>query len=377
MSYQADITIIGAGVVGLAIASRVASEDREVYLLEKNETFGQETSSRNSEVIHAGIYYPEGSLKAKTCLEGNILLYELCQKYGIGHRKLGKIIVATHDTEVDELEILLKRGESNGVDGLKMLSQQELGKLEPSVKGVATLLSPSTGIINSQALMRYFLGSAIDNGVQVAYRTKVVGIDKASGEYKVRVEDSGGSFSFMSTVIINCAGLYSDEVAEMIGVNVAKVGYKLHYCKGEYFSVGNGKDKLVNRLVYPVPKTGEGGHGIHVTLDLDRRMRLGPNSHYVEKIDYLVDNSQKRAFYESVVKILPFIEYDDLEAEMAGIRPKLQAEGEDFKDFVINHECDKGLPGFINLIGIESPGLTSAPAIAKYVSNLVNEALKN
>ncbi len=311
------------------------------------------------------------------CLEGNALLYELCQKRGIGHRKIGKIIVATDDTEARELEMLLKRGKNNGVKGLELLSYRELRKLEPSVKGVAALLSPSTGIVDSQALMRYFLGKAGDNGTRIAYRTKVVGIDKTSVGYKVRVEDSYGSFSFTTAVIINCAGLHSDEVAEMVGINIAKAGYKLHYCKGEYFSVGNQKNKLVSRLVYPVPKTGEGGHGIHATLDLDARMRLGPNACYVDRIDYSVDNSQKRAFYESAIKILPFVEYDDLEPEMAGIRPKLQAEGEDFKDFVINHEYNRGLPGFINLVGIESPGLTSAPAIARYVGNLVDEVLTN
>ena len=363
-------------MIGLAIASQVAKESREVYLLEKNEAFGQEQSSRNSEVIHAGIYYPEDSLKAKTCLESNALLYELCQRHGIGHRKIGKIIVATDDTEARELEMLLKRGRNNGVKGLELLFQQELGKLQPSVKGVAALLSPSTGIVNSQALIRYFLGKARDNGPRITYRTKVVGIDKLSFGYKVRVENSGDSFSFATAVIINCAGLHSGEVAEMVEINVAKASYKLHYCKGEYFSVSNRKNKLVSRLIYPVPKTGEGDHGIHVTLDLDGRMHLGPDARYVDKIDYSVDNSQRRAFYESAIKNLLFIEYDDLEPEMAGIRPKLQAEGEDFKDFVIIHEYSKGLPGFINLIGIESLGLTSAPAIAKYVSNLAGEVLK-
>jgi len=376
MSYQVDITIVGAGVVGLAIASQVANEDRDVYVLEKNETFGQEASSRNSEVIHAGIYYPKDSLKAKMCLEGNTLLYDLCQKHGIGCKRIGKIIVATNDAEAEELQKLYNRGKDNGVE-LKMLSHRKMRQLEPNMTGVSAFLSPSTGIIDSQALMRYFLGKARDNGAQIAYRTKVIGVDKISGGYKVRVKDSQGSFSFITKVLINCAGLHSDEVARMVGIDVDEAGYKLHWCKGEYFSVGNGKNKLVSRLIYPVPKAGEGGTGIHVTLDLNGRMRLGPNAYYVDDIDYSVDSLQRKAFYESAVRFLPFIEYADLEPEMAGIRAKLQAEGEDFRDFVINHECDKGLPGFINLIGIDSPGLTSAPAIARYVSTLLEEILRN
>lgn len=377
MSYQVDIAIVGAGVIGLAIASQVAREGREVYVLEKNETFGQEASSRNSEVIHSGIYYPKDSLKATTCVEGNALLYELCQKHGIGHKKIGKIVVATDDAEVNELEKFWERGRGNGVNGLRMLSQQELRKLEPNITGIAAIFSPSTGIIDSWTLMSYFVGKAGDNGAHVAYRTAVVGVDKTPGGYKVSVEDRDGYFCFATKVLINCAGLQSDKVAGMVGIDIAEAGYKLHYCRGEYFSVGGGKSKLVSRLIYPVPKAGEAGLGIHVNFDLGGRMRLGPNADYVDTIDYRVDDSQKRAFYESAAKFLPFIAYDDLEPEMVGIRAKLQAGGEDFRDFVISHECDRGLPGFVSLIGIESPGLTSAPAIAKYVGKLVEEVLQN
>ena len=374
--YQVDITTVGAGVVGLAIASQVANEDREVYVLEKNKTFGQGASSRNSEVIHAGIYYPGDSLKAKTCLEGNALLYDWCQKYGIGYKRIGQIIVATNDAEAEELQKLYNRGKDNGVEQ-KMLSHRKMRQLEPNMTGVSAFLSPSTGIIDSQALMRYFLGKARDNGAQIAYKTKVIGIDKISGGYKVRVEDSQGKFSFVTKVLINCAGLHTDEVSRIAGIDVDETGYKLHWCKGEYYSVSSRKSKLVNRLIYPVPKAGQGGTGIHVTLDLTGRMRLGPNAYYVDEIDYSVDSLQKKAFYESVVRFLPSIEYDDLKPEMAGIRAKLQAEGEDFRDFAINHECNKDLPGLINLIDIDSPGLTSAPAIAKYISTLVEEILKN
>ena len=344
-------------------------------MLEKNETFGQEQSSRNSEVIHAGIYYPKDSLKAKMCMEGNILLYELCEKHGIGYRKMGKIIVATNDVEAKELEKLYERGKGNDID-LKMLSQREMGQLEPNIRGVAAFLSPSTGIVDSHALMRWFLEKARDNGAQVAYRTKVIGIEKVPGGYKVGVEDSSGSFSFMTRVLVNCAGLYSDKVAEMAGINVGEADYQLHWCKGEYFSVSNSKNKLVSRLVYPVPMAIS--VGVHICFDVEGRMRLGPLFYYVDEMDYKVDDSRRRVFCESsIMKVLPFIECSDLEPEMAGIKARLQGEGEDFRDFVIRHEWNKDLPGFINLIGIDSPGLTGAPAIAKYVSNLVDEALKD
>ena len=375
MSYRADITIIGAGVIGLAIAAQLARQDREVYVLEKNGTFGQETSSRHSGVIHSGIYYPEGSLKAKMCVAGNHILYELCKRYGIGHRRLGKLIVATSDEETGELQRLLERGQRNGAEGLRALSRREIKELEPNVKGVAAILSPSTGIIDSYALMKCFIAKVIDKGVQIAYKTKVVGIEKAADEYKIIVEDGSGKFSFMTRILINCAGLYCDKVAELAGIDINHAGYKLHYCKGEYFSVGGGKNTLVKRLIYPVPPPEITGVGIHVILDLEGRMRLGPSIHYVDSIDYAVDYQHKQLFYDSVRRFLPSIEYDDLEPEMAGIRPKLQEPEGDIKDFMIREESDKGLSGFINLIGIESPGLTASPAIAEYVEGLVGEQL--
>ncbi len=373
MSHKVDITIIGAGVVGLAIATQVASRDREVYVLEKNETFGLEISSRQSGVIHSGIYYPEGSLKAKMCVAGNRILYELCEKYGIGHRRLGKLIVATSDEETGELQTLLERGQRNGAEGLRILSKREMKELEPNVEGVAAILSPSTGIIDSYALMKYFIAKAKEGGVQIAYQTKVVGIEKVADGYKVTVEDGTGNFSFTTRIVINCAGLHCDKVAELAGIDIAKAGYKLHYCKGEYFSISSGKSILVKRLIYPVPPPKVTGVGIHLTFDLEGRMRLGPSIHYVDSIDYAVDNQHKQLFYDSVRRFLPSIEYDDLEPEMAGIRPKLQEPGGDIKDFVIRNESAKGLPGFINLIGIESPGLTACPAIAKYVWGLIEE----
>ena len=375
MPYRADITIIGGGVIGLAIASQVAKWGREVYVLEKNEAFGQEQSSRNSEVIHAGIYYERDSLKARMCLEGNGLLYEICEKNGIAYKKCGKIIVATDYVEAEELEKLYRRGEDNGVP-LKMLSRKEMGLLEPNIKGIAAFFSPTTGIVDSYALMRYFLKKARDNGMQIAYKTEVIGIEKISNGYKVKVKDSSGDFSFMTGVVINCAGLYSDKVAEMAGINIDEANYKLYWYKGEYYSVSGGRNKLINRLIYPVPMGIS--LGVHVCLDVNWRLRLGPLFYYVDDISYKVDDTRKKAFLESsMMKALPFMEPSDLEPETSGITANLRGEGDGFRDFVIRHEDGRGLPGFINLVGIESPGLTSSPAIARYVSRLVNELLGN
>jgi L-2-hydroxyglutarate oxidase LhgO len=342
-------------------------------VLEKNEKFGLETSSRHSGVIHSGIYYPEGSLKARLCVEGTQLLYELCQGHGIGYKKLGKLIVASSEEDFEQLRELQERGRRNGARGLKMLSRSEMRKLESNVDGVAALLSPWTGIIDSYGLMQHFIARAKDGGAHIAYKTKVGGIERVSNGYEVTVEENDKKeFPFVTRVLINCAGLYCDKIAELAGIDVTKADYKLHYCKGEYFSVGNGKNKMVKRLIYPVPEPKVTGVGIHVTLDLEGRMRLGPSVEYVDSIDYSVNTRHKEAFYNSAKKILPFIEYEDLEPEMAGVRPKLQGPGEDIRDFVIRDESDKGLPGLINLIGIESPGLTASPAIARYVGKIVD-----
>ena len=375
MPYRADVTIIGAGVVGLAIAAQIAGKGWEAYVLEKNASFGQETSSRHSGVIHAGIYYPENSLKARLCIAGNHALYKLCEQCGIGYRRLGKLVVATTSEEISELETLLEQGQRNGAEGLRLLSGRELRELEPNVDGVAALFSPSTGIIDSHALMRCLIARALAGGVEIVYKTRVVGIEKLGDEYRVNVSGEGEEFTFATRVLINCAGLSSDRVAELAGIDIVRAGYKLHYGKGEYFSVSRDKAALVRRLIFPVPPARGTALGIHVTFDLEGRMRLGPSIHYVDSIDYAIDSQHKRLFYDSARRFLPFLEYDDLEPEMAGIRPKLQGPNEDIKDFIIRDEADKGLPGFIDLIGIESPGLTASPAIAEYALSLIQDYL--
>jgi len=373
MLAEIDVAIIGAGVIGLAMAGEIAQRKKEVFVFEKNHTFGLETSSRNSEIIHAGIYYPEDSFKTKLCVEGRSLLYELCDKHGIAYKKLEKIIVAVNGNEMIQLEKLYEQGTENGVHDLMLLSRTELKKLEPNIEARAGLLSPSTGILDSYSLLRFLYSQAREKGAEFVFNTEVIGIEKAGTKYKVQIRDQDGISAFVACVVVNSAGLNSDRIAQLAGMDIDRAGYKLHYCKGEYFSLSSKYRNLVSRLIYPTPERT--GHGIHVTLGLDGRMRLGPNARYVEAIDYSVDETQKEAFYNSAKRFLPLIELEDLAPEFAGIRPKLQTPGEAFRDFVIAHEEKAGFPGLINLIGIESPGLTASPAIAQYVGKMVGELL--
>jgi len=371
MLVEIGVAIIGAGVIGLATAREIAQEKKGVFVFEKNHSFGLETSSRNSEVIHAGIYYPEDSLKAKLCVEGKSLLYKLCGKHNIAYKKTGKIIVAADENEISWLEELYEQGRKNGVEDLMLLSQTELKKLEPNIEARAGLLSPSSGILDSYTLLKFLYSQAREKGARFVFDTEVIGIERAGAKYKVQIKDRDGISAFVAHVVVNCAGLNSDKIAQLAGIDIAKVGYKLHYCKGEYFSLSSKYRDLVVRLIYPVPE--QAGHGIHVTVGLDGRVRLGPNARYVEAIDYEVDGTQKEAFYDSVKRFLPHIELEDLGPESAGIRPKLQGPGKAFRDFVIAREEKASLPSLINLIGIESPGLTASPAIARYVGRMVDE----
>ena len=369
MSIEVDVAIIGAGVVGLAVATELSRQQKGVFVLEKNQTFGLETSSRNSEVIHAGIYYPEGSLKARFCVEGNPLLYDFCEKYGVDHRRLGKIIVATNDAEFEKLEEFLELGHRNGVTDLRLISRDEIRHTEPNVEAVAAILSPSTGILDAYSLMRALYGLARERGADFVFETEVVGLEKVGTGYEVEIRDREGASSIRAGIVINSAGLNSDRVAGLAGIDLTQAGYRLHYCKGEYFSLNSPDGPPVSRLVYPLPE--HAGKGIHITPTMDGRMRLGPNTRYVDEINYGVDETGREAFYQSVKKFLPGLRLEDLEPEMAGIRPKLQGPEDDFHDFVIAHEEDRGLPGLINMVGIESPGLTGAIAIGRYVAGMV------
>ncbi len=376
---EVDILIVGAGVIGLAIAREVSSGKRSIAVVEKNEAFGQETSSRNSEVVHAGMYYPAGTFKAKMCVEGRNLLYEICDKFRIAYKKTGKVIVATEKEEMPSLEKILLQGRNNGVEGLEMITQKQLKCLEPHIEGLTALYSSQTGIIDSHRLMQYFLDTAKDNGAMVAYNSEVISIKKLNTGYEVTIKNNNEELNLKTSVLINCAGLDSDKIAQMAGVDIDKFKYGLHYCKGQYFRVNARKAKFVNRLAYPVPKPKSGGLGVHATLDLGGGLRLGPDDRYLTERDkdYSVDDSKRPDFYSSAKKFMPFLEEEDLSKDIAGIRPKLQGPEDDFRDFVIQEESEKGLSGFINLIGIESPGLTAAPAIARFVDSLVKNCITN
>ncbi|MFH1045651.1 MAG: NAD(P)/FAD-dependent oxidoreductase [Candidatus Omnitrophota bacterium] len=373
---QVDITIIGAGIVGLAIGATIGSREKTIYAIEKQPAFGQETSSRNSEVIHAGIYYPENSLKAKLCVQGLRLLYQICSTYGITYKKLGKLVVASEKSEIAGLEKLLANGRQNGVDGLRILSQQEIAGLEPNIRAEAALYSPDTGIVDTHNLMRYFYTQAKENGVEFAFNAEVIELAKQGNGFVVTVSDADKTrFSFFSRLVVNCAGLDSDRVAALAGIDVQQAGYTLYYCKGQYFRVSAQKSRMIEHLIYPLPDAERVSLGIHATPDLGGGLRLGPDARYIarENADYRVDESYKEHFAQSAERILPFVTSADLTADTAGIRPKLQGPHQDFRDFIVVHEVKRGLPGLINLIGIDSPGLTAAPALALHVSEMIKE----
>ena len=367
MKESVEVTIIGAGVVGLAIAEALAAKNRQVVVLEKNDSFGQETSSRNSEVIHAGIYYPKEFLKSRLCLQGNHLLYAWCEKHNVPHRRLGKLIVATNEEECADLERIKITAEDNGVENLEHWGQAQIKSKEPEVKALAALFSPSTGIIDTHRLMQTLLMSAEGKGAIITYRSEVTAIhfdgstwdlDINNGEYRVRTK-----------TIVNSAGLRADGIAALAGIDIDAAGYRLKPCKGNYFTATPAPK--INHLIYPVPVKNNVGLGIHATLDLSGRVRFGPDSQYIsndQPLDYTVDEALKPAFHESISRYLPCVSIDALSPDMCGIRPKIQGAGDPAMDFIIKEEGDRGLPSLINLIGIESPGLTACLAIGEYVS---------
>lgn len=370
---KTDITIIGAGVIGLGIAAELSSKNKSIFILEKASSFGTETSSRNSEVIHAGIYYPKDSLKAKTCLEGNRMLYKICEKNNIPHRKIGKLIIARDMSEIEYLEKLFQNAKDNDLRDIDIISEDKIKSLEPNIKAEKAIFSRSTGVIDSHALMKYFIFKAKDKGAQVSFNSEVKDIKKESGGYSITIIDSDNKpFTFLSSIVINCAGLNADIIAKAVGIDIEKEDYVLKYSKGQYFKITGKKSNLVKRLIYPVPTNGSNSLGIHTTPNLAGTVRIGPDDRYIsrDEVNYDIDLDDKDKFYESTVSFLPFLDREDLSPDTAGIRPKLQGEREGFRDFVIKEESALGYPGFVNLIGIESPGLTAAPAIAKYVAKI-------
>jgi L-2-hydroxyglutarate oxidase LhgO len=366
---KTDVVIIGAGVVGLAIAERLSHIGRSVVVVEHNDSFGRETSSRNSEVIHAGFYYPPSSLKARLCVEGNRLLYDFCREQGIPHRRLGKLLIACSRDEEEKVHNLFEQGSKNGLEGLVLLDKKGIVVLESAVAGSAGMFIPSTGILDTHAFMKRLEQLAMACGVIFAYNCEAIAITRANGNYEIGVIDADGSTLVLSCeMVINAAGLSADRIAGLAGIDPDTADYRIRYCKGEYFGVASRHRGKLSHLVYPAPSPIS--LGIHCVLGLDGSLKLGPNAFFVESIDYSVNATHRREFYLAGRTLFPFIKEYDLSPSMAGIRPKLQQIGETFRDFVIQDERDRGLPGFINLVGIESPGLTSSLAIAKRVAML-------
>jgi L-2-hydroxyglutarate oxidase LhgO len=367
---DASVTIIGGGVIGLAIAAELSPHFSPLFILERNAKYGEETSSRNSEVIHAGIYYAHDSLKAKLCVEGNRLLYELCEAHNIPHRRITKIITATTKGELPGLEELFHHGVGSGVE-LQMLTADEVHKCEPRIASVGGIFSPTTGIISAHGVMDYFYHKAKEHGATLQTHCTVVGLEKRTSDFLIAIKEGNESSTFTSERVINAAGLECDTIASLAGIDVDAAGYRIQFCKGSYFALASSKRGLVSRLVYPVPS--KESLGVHTVLDLGGRLKFGPDVEYLmhRSPTYAVDESKRGAFGESVRRILPMVNDEDLLPDISGIRPKLQAKGEPPKDFIIRDESLRGLPGLINLIGIDSPGLTASQAIARYVRRLL------
>jgi L-2-hydroxyglutarate oxidase LhgO len=362
-----DITIIGAGVIGLAIASKVANERTAVAVLERHPRFGLETSSRNSEVIHAGLYYPPESLKAKLCVAGNRLLYDYCRARSVRCARIGKLVVATEDSETARLERLWQTGKQNGAPGLEWWDRQRVKEAEPRIVCAAGLYSPTTGIVDTHGFMQALAKEAEENGALLVYDAEVIALEKAVAGFTLTLHKNADRLH--SRIVINCAGLAADRVAALAGIDPIAAGYRLYYSKGDYFRTS--KPLGVQRLIYPVPELHQTHLGIHLTKDLAGGVRFGPDAEYVDALDYSVAPEKRFAFCESIQKYLPTIGPDDLYPDTSGVRPKLQGPEDGFRDFVIRHEAERGLEGLINLCGIESPGLTAALAIAEHVQALV------
>jgi len=360
--YEFDAIVIGAGVVGLSIAKELSEVYDNVLVIEKEHSFGQHTSSRNSEIIHSGIYYPQEALKTKLCVEGNRLLYSFLEKHNLPHKKCGKLIVATNLQEQSVLEKLYKQGFKNGVANLSLISKEQIAEIEPDVKASMAILAPETGIVDSHSLMLKLEQIAKAQNVIFSYNTKVSDISIKNNLYYLTLEKE--EVILTSKLVVNSAGLWSDQIATMAGIS----DYKLYWNKGEYFKTTRYKN--MNKLVYPVPDPSGKYLGIHTVLDLDGNVTFGPNAYYVDKLEYKIDEENKIQFYESIKRYLE-IEIEDLSPAMSGIRPKLQSQNENFRDFIIKNETDLGYNNFINLIGIESPGLTCCLSIAKHIKEII------
>lgn len=366
---RVECVVVGAGVIGLAVARRLARAGREVIVLEAADNIGTETSSRNSEVIHAGIYYPSGSLMARTCVSGRPALYAYCREHGIPHRMCGKLIVATTESEVDRLQTIRARAQANGVEDIRFLNGGEARALEPALRCVAALLSPSTGIIDSHAFMLALRGDAERDGAAFAFLTPLSGA--RATPHGLEIETGGDApMTLACDLLVNAAGLHAPAVAHRIeGMPVDRIP-PAYLAKGSYF--GCNVRAPFSRLIYPVPEPG--GLGVHLTLDLAGQPRFGPDVEWIETPNYDVDPERAARFYPAIRRYWPALPDDALIPAYSGIRPKIVPPAVAAQDFMIQGPADHGLSGLINLFGIESPGLTASLAIADHVASLAETA---
>lgn len=372
LHVDSDIAVIGGGVVGLACSEALARAGLSVLVLERHSRVGQETSSRNSGVVHAGIYYPPGSLKAELCLRGRRLLEERSRAGSFSLRRTGKLIVATEDADLARLDALRENARCSGVE-LEALDAGQIGRLEPEVFALAGLLSPESGIVDVDAFCATLRRGAEDQGATFALGTTVTRLTRSGDVWDLGTVGKDGSETRAHTrFVVNAAGLTADRIAELAGLDVDALGLRQHLCKGSYFTVAPRLGRTLTRLVYPLPHGS--GLGIHLTLDLGGGVRAGPDAEYVREIDYSVDEAKQPAFATAIARYLPRLAPTDLTPAYSGIRPKLAGPGETFRDFAIQGEKEHGLPGFFHLGGMESPGLTASLAIAEYVRALVERA---
>jgi L-2-hydroxyglutarate oxidase LhgO len=363
---RVDCIVIGAGVVGLAVARRLALDGREVVVLEAEDAIGTHTSSRNSEVIHAGIYYTPGSLKARLCVPGKTALYRYCEEHGVAHRRCGKLIVAASEDQRPALEKIHRQATANGVPDLQWLTAAQARDLEPALVCVTALQSPSTGIIDSHGLMLAYQGDAESHGASIALKSPVESGHIADGRIEL---DVGGvqPMRIRARTVVNAAGLHAQRTAASLDGFPPGHVPPSYYCKGNYYSLA-GRSPF-SRLIYPVPEAA--GLGVHLTLDLAGQARFGPDVEWVDTIDYRVDPRRADAFYREIRRYWPDLADDALQPGYSGIRPKIQAPGEPARDFLIEGPAQHGVPGLVNLFGIESPGLTASLAIADHVLSLL------
>ncbi len=385
---EINVTIVGGGIVGCAIAAVCGRLGLSAVLIEKEAGLGRVTTSRNSEVSHGGMYYPTGSLKARFCVQGRHLLKDFCACAGVGYEECGKLIVAVRDDEISQLESLLALGRANAVEDLEILDAAQIAQLEPEIQAVAALWSPRTGIVDAEGAAKALARSGAEAGVQVMTSSVVDSLERLDGAWRVGVLPAGEGrregWAHVSDFVVNAAGLTADDVAAMAGVDVQARRWRLSWVKGNYFRINPKHSGRINRLVYPVPPQDHSSLGVHLCLDLAGQLRLGPDVEIPDldsglpdkgleperQLSYHVDPNRAGSFFRGAHRFLPWLKVADLSPDMSGYRPKFDGRG--FRDFVVVRE-DSPLEGLINLVGIDSPGLTSAAALAEHVGKMLTD----